>query len=112
MRLETTATMGHIFAIRAMEKLPGLFKPRRYLYHCARCKWTFIVNDGRRGLITAVGDGFTALERDEAARRVATFATGPCPSLEILSRAPVTANGSNGAPPIRSDRRQRYGLRV
>ena len=112
MRLETTATTGHIFAIRAMEKLPGLFKPRRYLYHCARCKWTFIVNDGRRGSITAVGDGSAKLERDEAARRVATFATGPCPALEILARAPIHANGSNGAVPVRVDRRQRPGLRA
>jgi hypothetical protein len=112
MRLGTTATMGHIFAIRAMEKLPGLFKPRRYLYHCARCKWSFIVNDGRRGLITAVSDKFVALERDEADRRVATFATGPCPALEILARAPIHANGSNGAAPLPADHRQRSGLRV
>ncbi|HYL59939.1 MAG TPA: hypothetical protein VEU51_13805 [Candidatus Acidoferrales bacterium] len=112
MRPETTATLGHIFAIRAIEKLPGLFKPRRYLYHCARCKWSFIVNDGRRGLITAVSDKFTALDHDEAARRVATFATGPCPALEILTHAPIRANGSNGAAPVRADRRQRPGVHV
>jgi hypothetical protein len=112
MKLEASAAMSHIFAIRAMEKLPGLFKPRRYLYHCARCKWSFIVNDGRRGLITAVGDKVIALDRDEAARRVATFAAGPCPAMEILTRTPVHAQGSNGAAPVGADRRQRPGLRA
>jgi hypothetical protein len=107
MKPEASATMGHIFAIKALEKLPGLLKPRRYLYHCARCKWSFIVNDGRRGLITAVGDRVIALERDEADRRVATFAAGPCPALEILTRAPIPAQGSNGAAPVHADRRQR-----
>ena len=88
MKPQASTTMRHLFAIKVLEKLPGLFKPRRYFYHCARCKWSFIVNDGRRGAITAVDDNGVALDRNESVRRVATFAAGPCPSLNVLSAAP------------------------
>ena len=50
----TDMKMPHLFAIKVLDKLPGLFKPRRYLYHCARCKWSFVVNDGRRGALRPI----------------------------------------------------------
>lgn len=88
MRPEVSTTMRHLYAIKVLEKLPGLFKPHRYFYHCARCKWSFIVNDGRRGAITAVDDKGVAFDTAEAVRRVATFAAGPCPSMSVLSAPP------------------------
>jgi hypothetical protein len=92
--------MRHMFSIKALDRLPGLFGPRRYLYYCARCKWSFIVNDGRRGVLTPIADNGTPLEPDEAVARAATFALGPCPAMRALSDAAVNVhangNGSNG----------------
>lgn len=88
MKPEVSTTMRHVYAIKVLEKLPGLFKPHRYFYHCARCKWSFVVNDGRRGAITAVDDKGIALDRNESIRRVASFVAGPCPSMNVLSAPP------------------------
>jgi hypothetical protein len=91
-----SATMHHVFSIQMLDQLPGLFKPHRYLYHCVRCKWSFVVNDGQRGTITPVdGDG-KALEHDEALKRAATFALGPCPGLQVLNLEPKPMQSSNG----------------
>lgn len=86
-----TERFPHIFTVRALGRVPGLFKPTRYLYFCARCKWSFIVNDGRRGVLTPVSDNGKPLAREEAVARAATFAAGPCPALRRLSEAPVAA---------------------
>jgi hypothetical protein len=80
--------MRHSFAIKVLDRLPGLFQPHRYLYYCARCKWAFLVNDGARGVLTAIDSNGLAIDGDEAARRAATFALGPCPSLQILRLVP------------------------
>lgn len=105
------ATMHHVFAIKMLEQLPGLFKPHRYLYHCARCKWSFVVNDGRRGEITPVdGDGHE-LAHDEALKRAATFALGPCPGLQVLTSEPNLAQTSNGNGASRTDRSHRAAPR-
>jgi hypothetical protein len=87
-----------LFSVKALDKLPGLFKPRRYIYHCARCKWTFVLNDGRRGALRPVADGIKPLTRDEAVARAATFAAGPCPAMSVLADAHLHphGNGSNG----------------
>src|SRR5258708_23403050 len=61
--------MPHMFAIKILDKLPGLFKPLRYLYHCARCKRSFIVNDRRRGALRPIADGIMRLSRHEVAAR-------------------------------------------
>lgn len=90
--------MPHIFAIKVLDKLPGLFKPHRYLYHCARCKWSFIVNDGRRGALRPIADGIMPLSRDEVVARAATFAAGPCPAMRVVAEASIRLNGNeNGA---------------
>lgn len=80
--------MRHSFAIKVLDKLPGLFQPHRYLYYCARCKWAFLVNDGARGVLTSIDSNGLAIDGDEAARRAATFALGPCPALKILQLVP------------------------
>ncbi len=96
MRQTTKAAMPHIFAIKALDRLPGLLKPRRYLYHCARCKWSFVVNDGRRGAIRPISDDGTSLTRDEVVARAETFAAGPCPAMRVVAEAHLHANRSNG----------------
>jgi len=90
--------MPHLFAIKVLDKLPGLFKPHRYLYHCARCKWSFVVNDGRRGALRPIAENGVPLTRDEVVARAATFAAGPCPAMRVLAEASVhlNGNGSNG----------------
>jgi hypothetical protein len=82
----------HIFTVKALGKPPGLFKANRYLYFCARCKWSFIVNDGRRGVLTPVSDNGKALSHEEAVARAATFAAGPCPALRRLYEAPAAVS--------------------
>jgi hypothetical protein len=91
----------HLFAIKVLDKLPGLFKPRRYLYHCARCKWSFVVNDGRRGALRPLSDNGTPLTRDEVVARAETFAAGPCPAMRVLIEASlhINGNGANGHVP-------------
>lgn len=97
MKLRAETTYPHLFSVKVLDKLPGLFKPRRYIYHCARCKWTFILNDGRRGTLRPVADGIKPLTHDEAVARAATFAAGPCPAMRVLADAHqrLNANGSN-----------------
>jgi hypothetical protein len=85
MKAQVSAETKHIFAIKILDKLPGLFKPHRYLYHCARCKWSFVVNDGRSGVLTPVDNDGNPLPHDEAISRVATFALGHCPAMQILN---------------------------
>jgi hypothetical protein len=99
MKAQITGVTRHMFAIKMLDRLPGLFKPNRYLYHCARCKWSFIVNDGRRGVITPVDDDGKPLAHDEALERSATFALGPCPAFRVLNfeRSPMHASNGNGA---------------
>src|SRR5260221_2261162 len=97
-----TTNLRHSFAIKVLGKLPGLFQPQRYAYYCVRCKWSFVVNDGKRGVITALDASGEALNGLEAVKRVSTFADGPCPSLKILTLAvrrprPSIPNTSNGA---------------
>ena len=92
----TAATMRHVFTIKMIDRLPGLFGARRYLYHCARCKWSFIVNDGRRGVLTPLDDHGQPLTHDEAVARAATFALGPCPAMSRLAEAHLHLNRSNG----------------
>jgi hypothetical protein len=108
------APTRHTFAIKVLDRIPGLFKPHRYLYHCARCKWSFVVNDGRRGVITPVDDNGRPLAHDEADKRVETFALGPCPAPQVLifaqDRAEDRFQTSNGAG--RSDRARRAESRA
>jgi hypothetical protein len=87
------STMRHMFAIKMLDKLPGLFGAHRYLYHCARCKWSFIINDSRRGVLTPIDDKGQPLAHDEAVARAATFALGPCPAMHRLAEARVEGAG-------------------
>jgi hypothetical protein len=112
MKAQMAAATKHVFAIKILDKLPGLFKPNRYLYYCARCKWSFVVNDGRSGVITAVdGDG-NSLQHDEAESRVATFALGPCPALQVLNSKPVPIRTSNGTEASQIDHIRRFQPRA
>jgi hypothetical protein len=102
------ASIRHMFTIKEIGKLPGLFGARRYLYHCARCKWSFIVNDGRRGVLTPIGDHGEPLAHDEAVARAATFALGPCPAMRRLHEAvphvdAAHVNGATGHAPAHSE---------
>lgn len=112
MNTAMSATTRHMFAIKVLDKLPGLFKPHRYLYHCARCKWSFVVNNGRRGVITPVDKDGEPLAHDEAIERAATFALGPCPALRVLNSESGPVQPWNGTEASRIDRTRRSGLRA
>jgi len=108
MHPQVSAATKHIFAIKILDKLPGLFKPHRYLYHCARCKWSFVVNDGRSGVITPVDPDGNPLPHDEAISRVATFALGPCPAMQVLNVEAGPTQTSNGTGADHSEPRASY----
>jgi hypothetical protein len=93
----------HLFAIKTLDKLPGLFKPRRYLYHCVRCKWSFVVNDGRRGALRPIPENGTPLTRDEVVARAETFAAGPCPAMRVVAEAAHLHANSNGQVPAHAE---------
>jgi hypothetical protein len=112
MNAQVSAATKHIFAIKILDKLPGIFKPHRYLYHCARCKWSFVVNDGRSGVISAVDDDRNPLPHDEALKRVATFALGPCPALQVLNVEAGPIQTSNPTEAIQIDHTRRFQPRA
>jgi hypothetical protein len=85
----TPQSLRHDFIIKSMGRLPGFFKPHRYLYVCMRCKWSFMVNDGRRGVITALDRDRNPLNASEARERLKTFEIGPCPGLAVFARTPM-----------------------
>ncbi len=85
----TPQNLRHDFVIKSMGRLPGFFKPHRYLYVCMRCKWSFMVNDGRRGVITALDRDRNPLKAVEAGERLKTFEVGPCPGLAVFARTPM-----------------------
>jgi hypothetical protein len=95
--------MPHLYAIKVLDKLPGLFKPRRYLYHCVRCKWSFVVNDGRRGALRPISEDGTPFTREEVVARGSTFAAGPCPAMRRMTEAHLHLNGSNGQVPAHAE---------
>ena len=97
MKIPAFEALGHNFAVKVLDKLPGYFQPRRYSFFCVRCRWSFLVNDGRRGVITALDANGNPMDPDEAAERIATFAQGPCPALKILSVAPRQSERANGS---------------
>jgi len=73
--------MKHSFAVQPVRS------PRskrgwqgEFLCHCVRCKWTFQVNP-ESGSIIAFNNVNEPLAGDEALKRVASFAAGPCPAF-------------------------------
>ncbi|MGH7923135.1 MAG: hypothetical protein ACREQH_00925 [Candidatus Binatus sp.] len=108
MRQAIETKLPHMFTIKALDKLPGLFKPRRYLYHCARCKWSFVVNDGRRGVVRPIADGIKPLTSDEIVARAATFAAGPCPAMRIVAAAHLRLKGSNDSAAAYTENSSQY----
>jgi hypothetical protein len=100
----------HLFAIKVLDRLPGLFKPHRYLYHCVRCKWSFVVNDGRRGALRPIPENGTPLSRDEVVARAATFASGPCPAMRRVTEVRLHANGASGHVPAHAEESRDFDL--
>src|ERR1700687_1250972 len=103
MNAQMTTATKHIFAIKMLDQLPGLFKPHRYLYHCARCKWSFVVNDGRRGALRPLAEDGSKLTREEVVARAETFAAGPCPAMRIVAEAHLHVHDSNRPVPSSAD---------
>ena len=70
----------HSFAIEALPRSEKS-RSRPYLYMCARCKWTFRVND-HAGSIISIDQTGEPLAEPENSRRAATFSVGPCPAFK------------------------------
>lgn len=88
--------MKHSFAVQQMEET-HLGAAREFLCHCVRCKWTFQVSPDH-GTIVAFNNVGEPLEGSEAEKRIATFASGPCPAFADFAeyddaRAPQKPRG-------------------
>jgi hypothetical protein len=82
----TAAEMQHNFAIWALKK-DANFTQQRHLYYCVRCKQGFSVDD-RSGYVTPVDPQGGPIQRNEAAKRLATFSHGPCLAFSGLITGP------------------------
>jgi hypothetical protein len=78
----SAAEMRHNFAVWALER-DAVSRRRLHLYYCVRCKWAFSVDD-RRGSATPVDPNGNPIQAAEAAERLATFSSGPCPAFSRL----------------------------
>lgn len=96
--------LGHNFAIWVMGRKPGWFKPQRYMYRCLRCKWAFVVNDDYRGSLRIAADRASECTPEEEARRLATFAEGPCPGYQAENTPVVETRNGNIIPMRRENR--------
>ena len=118
-----TASLRHDFVIGPLSFSDLLGRPAQ-LYHCVRCKWSFMVSASK---VVVLDEHQQPIVGAESLRRFNSFAQGPCPALEILvsdvaaiDRAPRVAprNGQGEAgriAPLRipaSAARPRSGLRL
>jgi hypothetical protein len=87
--LFTPVEMRHNFAIWMLKK-NGKVAQQRHLYYCVRCKEAFSVND-HSGCVIALDPQGHPIQGNEAARRLATFAYGPCAAFSGLSAGPHLA---------------------
>ena len=95
MKIVGDNVLRHNFAIWVMGRKPGWFKPQRYMYRCLRCKWAFVVNDDYRGSVRIAADRAGECTPEEEARRLATFADGPCPGYKPEQTPVAEARISN-----------------
>lgn len=72
----TNTLLRHDFIIEDLGQA-GWLRPHSYRYYCVRCRWTFLI-EGRRGEVTALDEVGAPLPEAENARRISTFALGPC----------------------------------
>jgi len=72
----TNALLKHDFIIEDLGQTRWL-RSHSYRYYCVRCRWTFLIK-GRRGEVTALDEVGAPLSEAENARRISTFALGPC----------------------------------
>jgi hypothetical protein len=56
----------------------SIFPERARVYHCIRCKWSFLVCNNR---IVVIDENQTPLGGAEGVKRFSTFSNGPCPAL-------------------------------
>ena len=103
MQFRAKLPLKHNFAIWVMGRRPGWFKPQRHMYRCLRCKWSFVINDERRGSVRVAADTTGELTREEELRRIATFADGPCPGYQEIRMAEELPEN---VIPLRRDNRQ------
>jgi hypothetical protein len=78
--------MRHDFAIWPLKEAID-FSRQRHLYYCIRCKETFSV-DHRSGSVTPLDARGDPILGTKAAKRLATFAQGPCPAFNGLIANP------------------------
>src|SRR5579872_933609 len=83
---QLTVRLGHNFVV-GPQCHSDLFGRAARLYHCVRCKWSFMAC-GRK--VVVLSDDGSPIVGEESLRRFNTFAQGPCPVLEALVSAPLT----------------------
>ena len=84
----------HNFIVEILPR-PAWNKPRPYLYTCARCKWSFRVNDSA-GSIIALNERGEPLQEPLRSHRAASFAEGPCGAFPVYALERLTQPNSCG----------------
>lgn len=84
--------LRHEFVIGPQRESP-MFRRKARLYHCMRCKWSFLVCERQVIVLDEHGNPMSGARSSE---RFDTLKEGPCPGLAVLLRkASETAGGSN-----------------
>jgi hypothetical protein len=90
-----TVSLRHDFVI-GPQRYSDLFGRPAQLYHCVRCKWSFMVGASK---VVVLDEHQRPIVGAESLKRFNSFGQGPCPALEaFVSAASTTVQASCVAP--------------
>jgi hypothetical protein len=85
------ASLRHDFVIGPQRYSEMFGRPAR-LYHCVRCKWSFMVGGSK---VVVLDEHQKPIAGEESLRRFNSLGQGPCPVLEaFMSAAQATTHAS------------------
>jgi len=90
-----TVSLKHDFVI-GPQRYSELFGRPARLYHCVRCKWSFLVGGSK---VVVLDEHQKPIVGEESLKRFNSLGQGPCPVLEaFMSAALATAQASHVRP--------------
>ena len=90
-----TTSLKHDFVI-GPQRYSELFGRPARLYHCVRCKWSFLVGGSK---VVVLDEHQKPIVGEESLKRFDSLGQGPCPVLEaIMSAALATGQASRVEP--------------
>ncbi|HEY2524597.1 MAG TPA: hypothetical protein VGI29_06025 [Candidatus Binataceae bacterium] len=90
-----TISLKHDFVI-GPQRYSELFRRPARLYHCVRCKWSFLVGGSK---VVVLDEHQKPIVGEESLKRFNSLGQGPCPVLEaFMSATLATGQASRVAP--------------